>query len=152
VTRSFTRRAFLRVALMSGAAVGCSPTLTPPPVKTAGPASGTRFRLEGDSVTYQPHPRGCEQTTIRGSARAADGSPQPGLSIRVWEEDPAQAIVIVTDAEGNYAYDVSAGLTDKTFRVQVLDSAGAPISDVIVAAAIPDCAFNSMTVNFVAGP
>lgn len=114
--------------------------------------SATHFRLEGDSVTYQPHPRGCEQTTIRGSARTADGSPQPGLSIRLWEEDPEQATMIVTDADGNYAQDVAAGLTDKTFRLQVLDSSGASISDVIVAAAIPDCRFNSMTVNFVAGP
>jgi len=149
--KSLPRRAFLRLALISGAAAGCSPSVTPP-TTVAPPTAASRFRLENDSINYQPHPRGCDQTTIRGSARAADSAPQAGVMIRLWEEDPAQAVVHVTDAEGNYAVDVSPGLTNQTFRLQVVDSAGAPLSDVIVAAAIPDCRFNSMSVNFVTSP
>ncbi len=153
MSRSFTRRSFLRLTLISGAVAGCSQVAKPPPPGSASPAAlAARFRLENDSISYQPHPRGCDQTTIRGSVRAADGAPLPGLTIRLWEENLAQATTVTTDGSGFYAIDVAQGLTDKTFRLQLLDSTGAPVSDVIVAAAIPDCGFNSMTVNFIPTP
>jgi hypothetical protein len=98
-------------------------------------------------------PRGCDQTTLRGSARAADGSPIPGLTIRVWEDDPAQFSTLTGNAQGFYAADIAPGLTDHTFRLQLYDASGAtPLSDVIVAAAIADCRFSFMTVNFIPAP
>lgn len=155
------RRTLLKAALLSGAVVGCSPAVTAgssPPVSSASltqpPAALTldiRFKVLNDSINYMPHPRGCDQTTIRGSVQAADGAPQAGLMVRIWESEPAAAISLITDDGGNYAVDVAQGLSGALYHVQLMSSAGDTIlSDVIVAQAIPDCAHNFMAINFVA--
>ena len=149
----FTRRQFLQLALISGAAAGCvqQPSPTPGGV-TPAPTTTLRFKLENDSISYQPHPRGCDQTTVRGSVLGADGAPIPAMAIRIWELEPTQATLIHPDEQGFYAADVAAGLTDASFNLQLVDASGAAASDVIVAAAIRDCRLNYMTINFIPAP
>lgn len=144
-----TRRQFLHLALISGAVVGCAPANPTPGGVTPAPSTPLRFRLENDSIGYQPHPRGCDQTTVRGSVLGPGGAPFPGMTIRMWKDDPTQATLIHPDGDGFYAADVAAGLTDESFNLQLIDPSGAPASDVIVAAAIRDCRLNYMTLNFI---
>jgi len=150
VTIRFTRRQFLKLALISGAVAGCVQQVSPTPSGvTPAPTAALRFKLENDSIGYQPHPRGCDQTTVRGSVLGIDGAPISGMAIRIWELEPTQATLIHPDEQGFYAADVAAGLTDASYNLQLVDSSGAAASDVIVAAAIRDCRLNYITANFI---
>lgn len=155
-----TRRTFLRLALISGAVVGCGRTgrqqavTTPapaPPLPTGTLALDLRFALENESVSYAARPLDCSATIIEGTVRDVSGSPQAGITIRMWSVDPAQAVAFVTDADGWYSVIAAAGVVNTTFYLQIVDAAGTTLlSDVVAVQAIPDCTHNVMTVNFTA--
>jgi hypothetical protein len=140
--------------LLSGAAAGCSrllPTEAPAPTSTASSAGGSalHFELENNAISYAAAPT-CEQTIIRGVVSGTDGGGLPGLTVRLqaitngpWQ-DAAQ-----TGEHGEYEMEVAEELSEVTYRLQLVDSSGAPLSDVVVAQAIPSCDHNLMTVNFV---
>jgi hypothetical protein len=150
----FRRRQFLQLLVLSSAAAGCRrilPTDTPVPTSTASGAgtTGLHFQLENDAISYAAAPT-CDRTIIQGGVSGPDGSGLPGLTVRLqaitngpWE-DAAQ-----TDAGGEYEMEVAAELSEVTYRLQLVDSDGTPLSDVVVAQAIPSCDHNLMTVNFV---
>jgi hypothetical protein len=148
------RRDFLKLAVISGLAAGCtSQVVTTTPVVTPGTATYGSFRLENDTVQYGAHPRGCDVTTIRGKVTGADGQPIDGLHIKLWLDDPAQATTLATADGGLYALDVAQGLVRQTFHLQLLDAAGqTTLSEVIVAEAVPDCNLNNLTLNFIETP
>ena len=150
----FRRRQFLQLLVLSGAAAGCSrllPTEAPAPTSPVGGtgASGLRFELENNAISYATAPS-CEQTVIQGGVIGSDGGGLPGLTVRLqaitngpWQ-DAAQ-----TNERGEYEMAVAEELSEVTYRLQLVDSSGAPLSDVVVAQAIPSCDHNLMTVNFV---
>ncbi len=152
------RRQFLKILLIAGGLAGCrglignetsEPTPVIPPVLSPVPA--LRFILEDDAVSYEPHPAGCERTTIRGSVRDITGVGLSGVTIRLWQDDPNAAAALLTDGQGSYETDVDAGLSEQTYHLQIVDQAtGAQRSDVIVVTALPSCEHNLMTVNFIA--
>jgi hypothetical protein len=150
----FRRRQFLQLLVLTGAAAGCRrilPTDTSAPTSTASGAgaTGLRFQLENDAISYAAAST-CNQTIIQGGVSGPDGSGLPGLTVRLqaisngpWE-DAAQ-----TDEKGDYQMEVADELSEVTYRLQLVDSSGVPLSDVVVAQAIPSCDHNLMTVNFV---
>lgn len=154
VLTQFTRRQFLRLLLMAGGLAGCQGLIpsTATSAPTSGPSVSTlRFLLEDDAVRYEPHPAGCNRTTIRGAVQDAAGVGLSGLTIRVWTGSPDTASVLLTDGQGAYETDVADGPTDQVYNLQIFDAAtGAQLSDVIVAEAVPTCEHNLMTVNFIA--
>jgi hypothetical protein len=155
VSEHLDRRRFLQLLALSGAVVGCQRLTPTVPGGTPTTSSATltldlRFGLENAAVTYSPHPRGCDVTSIRGSVKTADGSPVAGIVVRVWAEDVNQAITLITDAGGFYSCDVASSTSNDTFYVQLTDQTAMTLfSDVIVAQAASSCNLNLMTVNFV---
>lgn len=156
VSNHLDRRRFLQLLALSGAVVGCQGIIPTAPGGTPTVSSATltlnlRFALENAAVTYGPHPRGCDVTSIRGSVRAIDGSPAEGIAVHVWADDVGQAIILLTAADGYYSCDVASSTSDDTFYVQLTDQAGTTLySDVVVAQSAASCNLNLMTVNFVA--
>lgn len=156
VSKQIGRRRFLQLLVLSGAAVGCQRMALIAPSSTSTGSSATltldlRFALENAAVTYSPHPRGCDVTSIRGSVRALDGSPVAGIAVHVWAGDVSQAITLITEADGYYSCDVASSTSNDTFHVQLTDQVGTTLySDVVVAQAAASCSLNLMTVNFVA--
>ena len=150
----FRRRQFLQLLVLSGAAVGCRrvlPTEGPtPPEPTSGTgATGLRFELENNAISYGAAPS-CDVTIIQGAVTGPNGAALSGLTVRLqaitggsWQ-DAAQ-----TDEGGDYQFEAAAELSEVTYRLQLVDSSGTPLSDVVVAQAIPSCDHNLMTVNFV---
>jgi hypothetical protein len=148
------RRQFLQLLVLSGAAVGCRrviPTGDPTsPLPTAGAGvPNLHFELENNAISYGAAPS-CDVTIIQGAATGPDGAFLPGLTVRLqaitggpWQ-DAAQ-----TGAGGDYQIEAAAELSEVTYRLQLVDQSGAPLSDVVVAQAIPSCDHNLMTVNFV---
>jgi hypothetical protein len=109
-----------------------------------------RFALENDSITYSPHPRGCDATSVRGSVRLADGSPLAGMVVRLWADDPSAPTDLVTGEDGSYAADIAQGTPVTTYHLQLLDpTKNNRLSDVIIAEATGSCQLNDLTVNFV---
>jgi hypothetical protein len=122
-----------------------------PPVPTAGAGTpNLHFELENNAISYGPAPS-CNVTIIQGAATGPGGVSLPGLTVRLqaitggpWQ-DAAQ-----TGEGGDYQIEAAAELSEVTYRLQLVDQSGAPLSDVVVAQAIPSCDHNLMTVNFVA--
>ncbi len=156
VSRQLDRRRFLQLLALSGAVIGCQRLAPAAPVGTPATSSATltldlRFVLENAAVSYGPHPRGCDVTSIRGSVRAIDGSPAAGITVHVWADDVSQAITLITSVDGYYSCDVASSTSSDAFHVQLTDQAGTTLySDVVVAQAAASCNLNLMTVNFVA--
>lgn len=139
---------------MAGGLAGCQGLVpnTAASTPTSGPSiSNLRFLLEDDAVRYEPHPAGCNRTTIRGTVQDAAGVGLSGVTIHVWTGSPDTASVLLTDGQGAYETDVADGPSDQVYNLQIFDAAtGAQLSDVIVAEAVPTCEHNLMTVNFIA--
>lgn len=156
VSKQIDRRRFLQLLVLSGAAVGCRRIAPAAPggTPTDSPVTLTldlRYALENAAVVYGPHPRGCDITSIRGSVRAADGSPVAGMAVRVWADDVSRPIMLTTAADGYYSCDVASSTSSDAFHVQLFDQAGTTLySDVVVAQAAASCSLNLMTINFVA--
>lgn len=147
----------MTLALTAGLAAGCQPlaggvgptTIAPTDPPTALPAN-MRFALENDSIAYAAHPRGCDVTSVRGTVHGPNGAPLPGMVVRLWADDPARPIDMVTGDDGAYSADVAQGIPHATYHIQLLDSAKANrLSDVIIAEATGSCNLNDLTVNFV---
>jgi hypothetical protein len=123
---------------------------TAPPVPTGSTGvTNLRFELENNAISYAAAST-CEQTVIRGAVIGSDGNGLPGLTVRLqaitggpWQ-DAAR-----TGERGEYEMAVAVELSEVTYRLQLVDSEGAPLSDVVIAQAIPSCDHNLMTVNFV---
>jgi hypothetical protein len=152
VTPKISRRQFITLALLTGLASGCRPPATPEPTSPSSPTAPAdmHFALENDSIAYAPHPRGCDATSVRGSVRLADGSPLSGMVVRLWADDPAAPIDMVTGADGMYAADIAQGTPRTSFHLQLLDPTKENrLSDVIIAEATGSCELNDLTLNFV---
>jgi hypothetical protein len=164
MSKRLSRRRFLTLALYTGLAVGCGALGSPK--GSAGPTSplsatsgqlapgvyqpGMRFGLENDSISYGPHPRGCDVTSVSGLVRLSDGGPLAGMTVRLWADDPAQALDMTTNKNGLYAADVAQGTPHAVYHLQLLDpSKKDRLSDVIIAEATGSCKLNDLTVNFV---
>jgi hypothetical protein len=109
-----------------------------------------RYRLKNDTIAYGAHPGGCQVTGLTGRVADQNGAGVAGLTVRVWAADPAQALTVTTDPDGNFSLNVEQALSDRIFRVQLADAADTPLSDVIIAESIPQCEKNQMTAEFVA--
>lgn len=164
-----TRRHFLKIALATGVAAGCSPSGY---VETAGVtnAQGTalpiptldplltlsldlRFVPENQAISYAPSPQGCGQTSISGVVRDAAGQGVPGVLVAVSLNGSLIGTSPVTDANGTYEVLVAYGTTGETYSILLSNPAGTVFySDTVIAEAIPSCEHNLMTVNFVSTP
>jgi hypothetical protein len=150
----FRRRQFLQLLVLSGAAVGCRRVLRiddpTPPTPTAGAGiPNLHFELENNAISYGSAPS-CDVTIIQGAVTGPGGAALSGLTVRLqaitggpWQ-DAAQ-----TGEGGDYQFEAAAELSEVTYRLQLVDQSDAPLSDVVVAQAIPSCDHNLMTVNFV---
>lgn len=156
------RRDFLKLLLLSGTVAGCRGLLARQPTATS-PSPPTldmpptvildlRYVLENQAVDYSKHPSGCNQTTIKGRISDELGNGIQDIVLRIWAEDGSWSQVLISDANGNYAVDVTDGTSELTYLIQLYDIHGTTIlSDAVVVQAIPACELNLMTVNFVPG-
>lgn len=159
IKKPVSRRGFLHFIMVSGVLAGCQRVLTgspdaPPPVTVKPAPTRTvdlRFELENQAISYEPHPAGCDRTTIQGSVQDAAGSPLPGITLHIWAEDDQLVQALTTDADGAFSIDVAGELSEETYHIQIVEQDGAVIlSDVIIAQAIPSCDLNLIVVNFIA--
>ena len=163
MSKEIGRRQFLHLLVLSGVVAGCrhlvpeestpSPITPIPPVPTVTLTVALRFSPDNDAVDYSPNPAGCDRTTIQGTVRDANGRGVSQIILRVWAQDDSWSGAVMTGEDGFYRVDLADGLTEKIYRLQLVDQSGTTLlSDVVIAPAIPSCDLNLMTVNFVAAP
>lgn len=137
-----------------------TPTLTPTRTFTAGPPTKTRsalpYTLQQGSPTYLSNyinTAGCNYMGIIGQAFNLDGKAE--LNLYVHLEGGGLVVDGITGSEpsiGPGAYKINLGgspvTTTDTYKVQLRNSSGQPLSDVYTIATFGDCKKNLILVNF----
>jgi hypothetical protein len=161
-------------ATLTPAASATGPTLTPGPTRasTGTAATGTpgglaatptrtrsafAYELQNGAVTYLANftnGSGCSWFSFVGQVFDLDGKPIIGLTIHL-EGDGLKldSITGSQPAVGPGGYELPLGNhpvdTTDTYRIQLRNNTGTPLSDTVVVRTYADCARNMVLVNFV---
>lgn len=113
------------------------------------------FTLQNEAVTYtqNPNEQGCAWMSIAGQVFDLNGEPRKNLPILVTGDDFGDAIAWSGSAPqwGESGYEVFLNSTpyEAEFGVQLLNTTGMPLSEVIVVRTLSSCDHNVAIVNFV---
>ena len=148
-----SRRSFLKVSVLVGAAVtGCT-RLPDDAAPTARTLSGdAQFELADNAVNYGPYRENCSAFALEGSVRDEAGNGLADVPLRITYELSDLETTVRTSQDGTFLVEVVGDMNaGSTYYLQVFDPSNPDISrsELITVEAIPDCSLNRMTVNFV---
>lgn len=137
-----------------------TPTSQPTPTGISQPPGATHtlarypFTVQDGAVTYtqNPNDRGCDWLGIAGQVLGLDGGAVPGLPISVKGED-FEWIAFSGSAtqwgESGFEVELDSTPREAEFEVQLLNTTGLALSEVVIVRTLASCDHNVAIINFV---
>jgi len=112
------------------------------------------FAIAPDGVLFVSNQNGreCNWASIAGTVTNANGDPLPGFGIRVSGDEVSATVYSGTNqtfGEGGYELNLGGAPMFANFRVQLVTTGGAPLSEELIVTTRDDCNENVAIVNFV---
>lgn len=135
------------------------PTEPPPvvdgePTLTPDTADLQPFAIAPDGVLFVSNQNGreCNWASIAGTVTNVEGDPLPGFGIRVSGDQVSATVYSGTNqtyGAGGYELNLGGAPMFANFRVQLVTTGGAPLSEELIVTTRDDCNENVAIVNFV---
>lgn len=131
-----------------------TPTPMTPPIESSPTVSIHPFTLQDEAVTYTENmnEEGCAWQSIAGQVLGLEGEPIVGLAVQVIGENFEQIEFTGSMPEfGDSGYEVWLNNTplEAEYQIQLLNTTGQPLSEVIIVRTLSACDKNVAIVNFV---
>lgn len=126
------------------------------PTPTSDLADLYPFAIAPDGVLFVSNQNGrdCNWASIAGTVTNTNGEPLPGFGIRVSGDQVSATVYSGTNqtfGEGGYELNLGGAPMFANFRVRLVTTGGAPLSDEVIVTTRDDCNENVAIVNFIQG-